>query len=226
MNDDGTARASGLPVTVRVISPYPSVRAGLRVLLGDDPRLHVVGDGGGWSGEGGEPLGRPEVDVLVVDLPSSEAMDDLLDEADRLPSAGVVLLGAPPYDHYDLVRLGPRPWGLLPREADAEELAVAVQTVHAGLLAIDPAIAAQLFTAVSVPRPAPVLEEGGEELTPREVEVLSLISEGIPNKAIARRLGISEHTVKFHVGSVLGKLGAASRTEAVRVGARRGLIAL
>ena len=64
------------------------------------------------------------------------------------------------------------------------------------------------------------------ELTARELEVLALLAEGIPNKAIARRLGISDHTVKFHVGSVLAKLDAASRTEAVRIGARRGLIAL
>src|SRR5438105_3777398 len=132
MNAAGPDSPSGRPVTVRVTSPYPSVRAGLRVLLGDDPRLRVVGDGGGWTDEGGEPMSRADVDVIVVDLPSPEAMDELLDEADRLPSAGIVLLGAPPEDHHALARLGPRPWGLLPREADAEALLTAVQTVHAG----------------------------------------------------------------------------------------------
>jgi DNA-binding CsgD family transcriptional regulator len=65
-----------------------------------------------------------------------------------------------------------------------------------------------------------------EELTPREHEVLQLIAEGLPNKLIALKLGISEHTVKFHITSILGKLDAGSRTEAVRLGARRGLVVL
>jgi DNA-binding NarL/FixJ family response regulator len=65
-----------------------------------------------------------------------------------------------------------------------------------------------------------------EPLTPREVEVLELLAEGLPNKAIAARLGISDQTVKFHVSSICGKLGAANRTDAVRRGVRRGLISL
>ena|SRR5215831_3869583 len=65
-----------------------------------------------------------------------------------------------------------------------------------------------------------------EALTPREVEVLELLAEGLPNKAIAARLGISDQTVKFHVSSICGKLGAANRTDAVRRGVRRGLISL
>jgi len=69
---------------------------------------------------------------------------------------------------------------------------------------------------------APLLEE---TLTPREVEVLELLAEGLPNKAIAERLGISDQTVKFHVSSISGKLGAANRTDAVRRAVRRGLIA-
>jgi DNA-binding NarL/FixJ family response regulator len=215
------------PVKVWVLSPYPSVRAGLRVLLAEDARCRVVGDSPELPAGPVEVSGAASLDVLVVDLPTNEALDDFLAEAERLPAPGIVLLGTPPDDHHTLAQLGPRPWGFLPREADGETLATAVQTVYAGLLAIDPNIAAHLF-AVAVPRlPGPLVEgDGYEDLTPREVEVLSLLAEGIPNKAIARRLAISEHTVKFHVGSVLGKLNAASRTEAVRNGARRGLIAL
>ena len=66
----------------------------------------------------------------------------------------------------------------------------------------------------------------GEALTPRELEVLELVAEGLPNKAIAERLGISDQTVKFHVASISGKLGASNRTEAIRRAVRRGLIAL
>ena len=65
-----------------------------------------------------------------------------------------------------------------------------------------------------------------EHLTGREIEVLELLAEGLPNKAIAERLGISDQTVKFHIGSIIGKLGAANRTDAVRRGVRRGLVAL
>ncbi len=70
------------------------------------------------------------------------------------------------------------------------------------------------------------VDVAGEALTPREVEVLRLLAQGLPSKAIASQLRISEHTVKFHVGSIMGKLGAASRTEAVTLAIRRGLIAL
>jgi DNA-binding NarL/FixJ family response regulator len=65
-----------------------------------------------------------------------------------------------------------------------------------------------------------------EPLTPREIEVLELLAEGLSNKAIAAELGVSDQTVKFHVGSISGKLGAANRTDAVRLAVRRGLITL
>jgi len=218
--------SSAGPASVWVLSPYPSVRAGLKVLLGADGRVRVAGDGAELP-EGPLDAGAAAAfDVIVVDLPAGAALDEILDELRHSP-AGIVLLGAAPEDGHTLAGMGPRPWGLLPREADGEELIAAVQAVHAGLLAIEPGIAARLLAATEA-RPRPPLETGDsiEELTPREVEVLSLLAEGIPNKAIARRLSISEHTVKFHVGSVLGKLNASSRTEAVRIGARRGLIAL
>ena len=66
----------------------------------------------------------------------------------------------------------------------------------------------------------------GDPLSPRELQVLALVADGLPNKAIARELGISEHTAKFHVGSVLGKLGAGSRTEAVTLATRHGILAV
>ena len=81
---------------------------------------------------------------------------------------------------------------------------------------------------VAAPRPDPVSDDdpSPEAMTPREIEVLELLAEGLPNKLIAERLGISDQTVKFHVGSISGKLGAANRTDAVRRAVRRGLVAL
>jgi DNA-binding CsgD family transcriptional regulator len=109
--------------------------------------------------------------------------------------------------------------GLLPREATESEISGAVAAVAAGLVAVHP----QFLDAVAM-RSAPVDLE--EPLTPREVEVLRLLAEGVANKEIAFRLGISEHTVKFHVASLLDKLHAATRTEAVSIGLRGGLITL
>ncbi len=90
-----------------------------------------------------------------------------------------------------------------------------------GLVVIDPA-----FPLAVVPARGEAADVAAEELTPREVEVLQLLVEGLPNKQIAQRLSISEHTVKFHVDAILGKLGAHSRTEAVTRAARLGLIIL
>jgi len=112
------------------------------------------------------------------------------------------------------------PVGAVPRDADSEELLAAVRAVAAGLIAVSPAL-----LAVGVPV-RHLAVEGEETLTAREREVLQLLAEGIPNKQVARRLGVSPHTVKFHVASLLAKLGATSRTEAVTVGLRRGLISV
>jgi DNA-binding NarL/FixJ family response regulator len=99
------------------------------------------------------------------------------------------------------------------------ELTAAVHAAAAGLIALDPAMAGAAGIHTHVRNQAE-----SDALTAREREVLHLVAEGLPNKAIARQLGISEHTAKFHVGSLLGKLGAASRTEAVTIATRRGLL--
>jgi DNA-binding NarL/FixJ family response regulator len=110
--------------------------------------------------------------------------------------------------------------GLLPRNASPSALSAAVLAVSQGLVALDREFAGLLAKGDRLPTPLP------EELTPREMEVLRLLAEGLPNKSIASRLGISEHTVKFHINAILGKLGAQSRTEAVSRGVRLGLILL
>ena len=114
--------------------------------------------------------------------------------------------------------------GLLAREASAAEIYAAIQSAASGLVLLDPEIAGELANH-SRPdsEPAPELVE---DLTPREVEVLRMMAEGLGNKELAVRLGISDHTVKFHISSILAKLGAASRTEAVTMGIRMGLIML
>jgi DNA-binding NarL/FixJ family response regulator len=119
-------------------------------------------------------------------------------------------------------------YGVLRRDASEEEIVAAVSAAGSGLITLDPAFAALLLVpAERMPVPAVGgVEEEIESLTARELEVLQLLAQGLPNKLIAHQLGISEHTAKFHVSAILMKLGAASRTEAATTAARRGLLIL
>ena len=117
----------------------------------------------------------------------------------------------------DLLRAGAL--GVLLRETDGERLIAALRAVAAGLGVFEPALLRTLLGARAAPLDALLL-------TPRETEVLSLMAEGLSNKLIADRLKISDHTVKFHVNSILTKLSADTRTEAVVLAARRGLLML
>jgi len=113
----------------------------------------------------------------------------------------------------------------LPRESSENEIVSAVLAADSGLVLLDPEITKELASQTrSVTTTADSLAENLEELTAREVEVLRLMAEGYGNKQIASRLGISDHTVKFHISSILAKLSVSSRTEAVTQGIRMGLI--
>jgi DNA-binding NarL/FixJ family response regulator len=115
-------------------------------------------------------------------------------------------------------------WAYLARDAEPRRIVAAVRAVAAGLVALDPEFATSALGSQAT-GPLPGASEA-DELTAREREVLTLVAIGLTNKAIAQRLSISDHTVKFHVASLLAKLDAESRTEAVHVAARRGLLTL
>jgi len=105
---------------------------------------------------------------------------------------------------------------ILPRDAAAEQIVAALHAASAGLIAVPIEASAWMIPAAT--------ESEVESLTPREMEALEMLAEGLSNKQIAARLHISEHTAKFHVNSILGKLGAGTRTEAVMRGLRTGLL--
>lgn len=115
--------------------------------------------------------------------------------------------------------------GFLPHGISGDELASATRALASGLVAFGPE-----FTEIMLPPTSQMdsdeVESQAEPLTPREQEVLTMVAEGLLNKEIADRLHISEHTVKFHISSIMGKLGASSRTQAVARGFRRGLVFL
>jgi len=142
----------------------------------------------------------------------------------QLSRGPVVVVGAPPDTLGELRAVHGRAFGLVGAGAPRETLDAVVVAVSAGLTVVppdwlQPPLAVESGKASRDPSPA-------EPLTPREREVLQLLAEGLHNRAIAKALGISDHTVKFHLSSIFGKLGAATRTEAVRAGLRRGLVTI
>jgi DNA-binding NarL/FixJ family response regulator len=110
---------------------------------------------------------------------------------------------------------------VLPANATGPQIAAATEAAVAGLVVLHSSEVETLLKTPAINESADVLPEA---LTPREIEVLRLLGEGLGNKEIASRLGVSEHTVKSHVASIMGKLGAASRTEAVMLGIRHGIV--
>lgn len=168
--------------------------------------------------------------VMVVDFPRSRSREVQNRERENLesllenPALSVVVLieNIERVPVAALLNLGNV--ALLASDASPGELEAAIVSSAAGLITVDPEIARHI--AEQLPHELSDRGEAMEELTPREIEVLRLLARGFGNKEIAARLGISEHTAKFHISSILGKLDAASRTEAVTEGLRRGLILL
>jgi DNA-binding NarL/FixJ family response regulator len=209
-----------------IVATYPVARAGLAALIESDPEIEVVVSTSG-IGELISLVESQAPDAIVLDV--GDELDHWLDGLAGATHAGAIpptlVLAGTPEVVSDAMRAGAR--GMLLRDASAEEMIEAVRAIARGLVVVDTRAAAVLTRPES--RPADVPAQSGlpiEPLTSREREVLQLIARGFPNKAIAVDLGISEHTVKFHVGSILDKLGASSRSEAIARAARFGLIVL
>lgn len=200
-------------VRVLILADDPLARAGLAALLGDQPGIAITGQAApGDDLPGGLDVYRPDAVVWDLGWDSGPIPEVLLDWAEDGPP--VVALVADETGAAEAWTAGAR--AVLARSVPAETLVAALGAAAHGLAVLDPALAGGLPLARPASPPA--------ELTARELDVLRLLAEGLPNKAIAQRLAISEHTVKFHLNAILGKLGAQSRTEAVVVAIRLGLI--
>ena len=205
-----------------VAAPLRSRRE-LTALLDDAPDVEVVGTASSFAGAEED---WEELDVLLI-RDSSESTDELFDSLEdsgllRQPPVLLLLEQATQNKVNRAIQLGIR--GVLPADVAAVQLISAVVAVAKGLVVLQPG---ELALAAASTR----TRNGGaaelfEPLTPREKEVLQMLASGLGNKQIAAYLKISEHTAKFHVASILSKLGASSRTEAVSMGLRRGLILL
>ena len=197
------------------------VRAGLTSLLTADPRFQVVGTLSIDDLTRVEDL-QPEVVLLDLDSPSDESLSAAIQSAGALVNSSLIILTEDPESlAVDVLGSGLR--AILPRYATPEEIIAAIQAAATGLVALHPDIFDSMLSRIR-PGQQSELDPSGQILTPREIEVLRMIAEGLGNKEIASKLSISDHTVKFHISSIFAKLGASNRAEAVTLGIRHGLI--
>ena len=210
---------------VLIVADDPLARAGLATLLSHQPDCTIIGQMAAHAEVLAELLlYRP--DVVVWDLGWEPTLGPAdapagLEYLAEVRDTGKPVVALLPDERYAAPVWAAGVRGLLLRDTDAETIALALPAVARGLVVYDTALVSGILSARQPP-----LMSSTEALTPREQEVLQLLAEGLPNKTIADRLHISEHTVKFHVNAILSKLDAQSRTEAVVRATRLGLLLL
>ena len=226
--------------SVFIIAASDVVRAELEALIAGEEDLRVISSAVDWSILAAPETDREPPDVVIYDTERSgeetpgslqSYVEELRDGSD-VPA--VITIGAERDEWLrELLSTG-LVRATLSRSASRAEIVAAVRAVSRGLIAFDPETFATVFprspanfdsaNAAPYDQHSSSIEPLIEELTPREREVLEMLAGGLSNKEIAWRMKISEHTVKFHVASIFGKLGASSRTEAVMLGIRQGLV--
>ena len=224
--------------SVFIIAASDVVRAELEALIGGEEDLRVIGSAVHWSTLSAPETEPPDVVIYDTERREAETLGSLQSYVGELRAGSnvpaVITIGTERDEWLrELLSTG-LVRATLSRSASSAEIVAAVRAVSSGLIALDPETFAAVFppspayfdsaNAAPYDQPASSIEPLIEELTPREREVLEMLAGGLSNKEIAWRMKISEHTVKFHVASIFGKLGASSRTEAVMLGIRRGLV--
>jgi DNA-binding NarL/FixJ family response regulator len=210
-------RSGGGAIRVAVVASAAVRRAGLESIVRSHADFHLAGSFGAVASLVSFARST-ELDVIVIDSDSIRELSGAL-----ASNAGTVLLTevSDARSISRLLRSGVR--AILSRDSDPDDILSAIYAAYDGLVLLS-TLTAETLAAVYGDQPLEVEDEFSEEITSRETEVLRMVAKGLVNRDIALRLGISEHTVKFHISSILDKLGASTRTEAVALGIRRGLI--
>jgi len=208
------------PVRVLLVDDHAVVRQGLRAFLQLQPDVQVVGEAdGGPAAVAAAVARRPDVVLMDLVMPAGDGVEAIRALAAAAPAARVLVLSSFADEERIFAAMQAGAAGYLLKDVDPDRLAQAIRDVHEGRPALHSEVAARLMRRVADP--------GGpatERLTPREREVLQLLVEGHANKYVARRLLITEKTVKTHVSSILQKLGVPDRTAAAVLAIRQGLV--
>lgn len=203
-------------IRISIVAPTPALRAGLQAML-EPTRLEIISQ-------------RTTLEECAPDAPDGIILaDDTvlsgIEESDLDIASLALVVMSDSSQLIPLIRTLPlRGWGILPTHSTPDELEAAMIAANQGLIVLSHDLANQMLETPIATSPATDDDPNAEPLTPREQQILELLSQGLANKQIARTLTISEHTVKFHISSLYAKLGASNRTEAISRGARRGLI--
>lgn len=212
-------------IRVAVVDDQTLIRDGIAALLALLPDLEVVGKAA--SGDQAlELAARQSPDVVLMDvrMPGMNGIAATREICARLPAARVIVLTTFDDDEYVFEALRAGAAGYLLKNADPDHLAQAIRAVHAGQSILDPAVTAKVVHYLNrLPPDAAPQSLSAERLTDRERDILRLMAQGVSNGEIARRLALSEGTVKNHVSHILGKLGARDRAHAVRLAVEWGL---
>lgn len=211
-------------IRILVADDHPVVRDGLVAMLSTQPDFDVVAE----AATGPDAVSRyealhPDVVLLDLEMPGLDGVEALRKMRQIDPGARVLVFTAFDTDERILGAIRAGAQGYLLKGAPRDELFRAIRVIHEGGSLLQPLVTSRLLGHMRAEAAAPAAGLA-PPLTAREIEVLRLIGEGLPNREIARRLTVSERTVKFHVSSILSKLEAGNRTEAVRLAVQQGLI--
>ena len=208
-----------MSIRILIVEDQRIVREGLRAVLEDEDEIAIVGEAANGQ-EAIDLFARLKPDVVLMDLqmPIIDGPEATRRIRELAPDAHILVLTTYATDEFIFKALRAGARGYLLKDASVDELMAAIRTVHAGQTLLAPAVAARLVVGVS--------SGGPEPLTPRELEVLTLMGQGRSNAEIADMLAIAPRTAKVHVQNILSKLGATNRTEAVSMAVRQNLISL
>ncbi len=212
------------PTRILVVDDHPVLRDGLVAVLSTQADFAVVGE----AETGPEAVLvaaelQPDIVMMDLEMPGMDGGEALKQMRDHNPDVRVIVFTAYDTDDRIMAAIQAGAQGYLLKGAPRDQVFEAIRVVNAGNSLLQPVVASKLLSRM---RRSAVDPGTADSVTPREMEVIGLLARGLQNKEIAAELGITQRTAKFHVGSILAKLGAGNRTEAVTIAVQRGMIEL